>query len=605
MADLTSISNIGKGEEYLSDPRSKILANAEKAYRKRYNDERKVAEQLAKFKEQLDKKYYKTLDDLESKSLKQRLQNAKAAAKEQYEYATSFSEKAQAKLKEYAINSIQAVDKVVNQASNNVDKYINIYSNYMSNIEARIQGTGKSFSGLFGTINANIGSSQYVSQVKVLEKLNSLVESGITYNMEQRAFLAAISEDIAATFDAFDSSLLRLIKIQQADSTQARLGMEATLTQLFNSTFNDSSYLALNTNTSVTNSLLEALSTMDYQTGVAFEYAVQKWLGSLSSVGVSSNTVSNIAQAIGWLASGDIASLSNSSQSQALIAMAAQRAGLPYANMLTEGVSVNDINRLLRSIIEYTQEISQTSNQVVRSEYGKIFGLTMSDMTAIMSLSASDLDTISNSMLSYSNAISEVQSQLTEDLPERLHLSERINNLFENTMTSVGMNIADNAVSYTTWLVADILKNSVGGVDVSVPVPFVGDLGFNVADTLKTGIVGVGLLSEIGTIINGLSGGKLSVDNNKWNAVEVISKGSGYTPTDKEIYTDTSYTGYIGDSSGQITSMKEAATTNITDTTSDMEVIVEILKAWRDNGVPVYGHVSLDNSIDAALGSFV
>ena len=66
-----------------------------------------------------------------------------------------------------------------------------------------------------------------------MKNINKAVESGISYNVAQRAFLETIKDDIAKTFNAFDSTLLQIIRVQQADSTAARLGMEATLNQFF------------------------------------------------------------------------------------------------------------------------------------------------------------------------------------------------------------------------------------------------------------------------------------------------------------------------------------------------------------------------------------
>ena len=90
---------------------------------------------------------------------------------------------------------------------------------------------------MVGTFRDAIGSSRYIKQTEVLQNLSKLVESGTALNLEQRAFLATVSDKIATTFNAFDASLLRIIRLQQEDSTAARLGMEAALTQNLNSMF--------------------------------------------------------------------------------------------------------------------------------------------------------------------------------------------------------------------------------------------------------------------------------------------------------------------------------------------------------------------------------
>jgi hypothetical protein len=47
-----------------------------------------------------------------------------------------------------------------------------------------------------------------------------------------------MTDKLVTTFNAFDSNLLAIIRLQQADSTAARLGMEAILTKNLNSMFN-------------------------------------------------------------------------------------------------------------------------------------------------------------------------------------------------------------------------------------------------------------------------------------------------------------------------------------------------------------------------------
>nr|DAU00298.1 MAG TPA: hypothetical protein [Bacteriophage sp.] len=41
-----------------------------------------------------------------------------------------------------------------------------------------------------------------------------MVDLGINYNLEERAFLATISDKVATTFDAANGTLLRLIRLQ-------------------------------------------------------------------------------------------------------------------------------------------------------------------------------------------------------------------------------------------------------------------------------------------------------------------------------------------------------------------------------------------------------
>lgn len=168
-----------------------------------------------------------------------------------------------------------AVGKAINAAGKSIDSYIDTYSRYMGTIESRIQGSGKTYNELMRTVSTNLAASPYVKQSDMLANINKYVESGITYNLELRSFIASTSDKIAATFNAFDSSLMRIIRIQQADSTVARLGMEATLTQFLQGMFQDTSYLTESAS-SVRGSLLGAESQMGLTGATEFEYVVNK-----------------------------------------------------------------------------------------------------------------------------------------------------------------------------------------------------------------------------------------------------------------------------------------------------------------------------------------
>lgn len=117
--------------------------------------------------------------------------------------------------------------------------------------------------------------SPLVRQEDTVKNIQSMIAAGISFNVEQRAFLATISDKIATTFNATDSTLLKLIKLQQADSTAARLGMESAMTAFLNNMYENTEYLR-GVADSVRSSLAEAMSLMDATSSVGFEYQVQK-----------------------------------------------------------------------------------------------------------------------------------------------------------------------------------------------------------------------------------------------------------------------------------------------------------------------------------------
>jgi hypothetical protein len=102
-----------------------------------------------------------------------------------------------------------------------------------------------------------------------------MVSKGIAYNVEQRAFIETVKDKIATTFSAFDSTLLRLIRIQEKDSTAARLGMESALTSFLNNMYETTEYLS-DVASSVRQQLEQAEALMNSEKAVAFEYQVQK-----------------------------------------------------------------------------------------------------------------------------------------------------------------------------------------------------------------------------------------------------------------------------------------------------------------------------------------
>ncbi len=438
----------------------------------------------------------------------------------------------------------------VNAMGSEMNRVFESYSKYQSTINTRLQGTTNTFSGLQDTLLRGVGATPYLKTQIMLDNLQKLVESGIAFNIEQRAFLSSVSDKIAQTFDAFDSNLTRIIRLQQADSTASRLGMEAYLTRFLNNMFSDTSYLngAFDT---VTGSLVEATSQMTTQMGVQFEYIVQKWLGSLSSVGMSDTSIGNIAQAMGYLATGNVQGLESSGM-QNLIVMAASRAGLSYADMLTRGINLTETNKLLGSMVEYLQQIGSSTNKVVKNQYASTFGVSISDLRAAGNLSGADVKNIGSNLLSYGGSLGELNTQLST-IGQRLSIAEKINNVISNAQFSLYSGIADNPALMGLWKVTDMIQSYTGGINI--PAIFGLGTGANLNTTvenlMKLGVIGVGSLGMIGDVVTGLSNtrdfskvfSKLGGDN-----LAVTGRGKGINLLSsgwKE-----SESGYIGQSSG-------------------------------------------------------
>ena len=119
------------------------------------------------------------------------------------------------------------------------------------------------------------GVSPLIKQESVVSNLEKLVGQGISFDVEQRAFLETIKDKIATTFEAADGTLLRLVRIQQQDTTAARLGMESALTPFLNNMYETTEYMQRVAN-SVRNSFQDADALMGSKSAAAFEYQVQK-----------------------------------------------------------------------------------------------------------------------------------------------------------------------------------------------------------------------------------------------------------------------------------------------------------------------------------------
>lgn len=397
-----------------------------------------------------------------------------------------------------------AVSNTLNQLNSILDKYVS----FQSGVNARLQGSGRTFTTAETLLSTAVGIQPYVKTESMISKLSELVDTGVAYNLEMRAFLGTVSENIASTFNIANASLLRIVRLQQQDSSAARLGVEASLTRFLNGMYQNTEYLSTAYD-NVQTALLEASSTMTGDEAIQFEYQVQKWLGSLYSVGMSDTTVSGLAQALGYLGSGNISALS-SSQYQNLLVMAASRAGMNYSDLLVNGLNSGSTNVLLASMTEYLKEISNGTNQVVKSELARTFGVSMSDLTAAMNLNTDELRTISSRSMNTASALGELSAQLAL-LPLRVSGASQINTLWSNMMWSMGSGVAENPMLSAMWKVTDLIQSTTGGINLPFTLALAGgtgvgiDLNTTVDNLIKLGIVGAGSLGMIGDLVSGLS----------------------------------------------------------------------------------------------------
>ena len=222
---------------------------------------------------------------------------------------------------------------------------------------------------------------------------------------------------------------------------------------------------------------------------------------------------------------------------------------------LHSGIDARGLSRLLGAAIEYGAEIANSKSLVTRSKYAELFGMSIEDLIAFSSLGKLSIGT-----LSYDDMLSETESQLSR-LPSRIHLSEQINNLFDNTLMSTGTALAGNAFGYTTYLVADMLKKATGGIEVPLPM----GMSINVADKLREGVLGVSLLGSMGSLLTNIFAPQ-QLSLSKFSGSTTVTRGGGYTVVDSGVDVGTSQSSYVGASgedvkSSAIASAKEEAAT--------------------------------------------
>lgn len=410
-------------------------------------------------------------------------------------------------------NTLKSMGKAITDGLNAINTAISSYAKYQTAINTRLQGTrGENVINVFGGLVDKLDQvafSPLVSAANLYSNLSNLVGQGIATNVDQRAFFETIKGGIATTFDVTSESLNRMIRLQREDSTAARLGMESYLTRFLNHYVESTEYLQ-STFDSVASSLFEAsavlgaLSGLGSSASVEFEYVVQKWLGTLTGVGLSDATAQNIATALGQLGSGNVDVLNT--QMGTLLTMSASNIGKNIGEILNKGLDADTTNSLLKSMVEYLKTIAGDGTNVTKAELAKVFGVSISDLIAVAQMDQAAINTITDDLLTYGGMYGELRDQFNK-LPSRMGISNILENLFGNLTYQTGMSIASNPASYALWKITDLIQGVTGGI----PIPFITAMGTGVdanstvENLMKIALVGVSTIGNIGGIINGLS----------------------------------------------------------------------------------------------------
>jgi hypothetical protein len=429
-------------------------------------------------------------------------------------------------------------------------------------IDTRLQGSrvndkilGSYWKQLARDMNKIGAVNPYFTQDDFANNIEALVNKGISFDIKQRAFLMTIQEKIANTFDVADGTLLRLVRIQQQDTTAGRLGMESALNSFLNSMYETSEYLS-DVAASVRSSLGEMQALMEGAAATELEFQVQKWMGSLYSVGMSQDAVQSIAQTFGQIASGDVGGLTGNGTGNLLI-MAANEAGMSIADILQDGLNADETNTLMQAMVNYLAEIAETSSdsRVVQQQLANVFGVKASDLRAATNL-ASSLKDVSKQDLTYSGMLGQL-NKMANSMLLRTSTGEMLTNVWDNVQYTMATQMANDPILYLLPRVATLLEDYAGGIDL----PFINVMGFgvdlntSVAQLMNVAAMSGSILGALGPMISGLASaasGSVMLNLagiNTSGKAPVIARGSAQ-PLQHLSGSSLSESGYVGNASG-------------------------------------------------------
>ena len=564
IAKLTEINPLVKSK--LDEKRAYLMAQAELRYRLANNnqytkeqqeaDKKRIDEQLKLSSEMEDE-----LNKHRTKALKEQQKQALQASRNEMHNAVDLSANDMSLTERFAAlkdmaSGMKAVDEDGNETelssikaglattalamadlAKQLESKVDAIASYKGFIDTRLQGSNnKTVLGSYWDQLAkdmiSVGAvTPYFKQEDFANNIKSLVDRGISFDLKQRAFLMTIQEKIANTFDVADGTLLRLIRIQQEDSTAGRLGMESALNSFLNNMYETSEYLS-DVAASVRGSLEEMEALMGGAEATAVEYQVQKWMGSLYSVGMSKEAVSSITTALGQIAAGQVEALTSGNGAGNLMVMAANKAGIPISDILASGLDASETNKLLQATVNYLADIAESSkdNNVVQQQLANVFGVKASDLKAATNLSTGNtLSDVYGEQLTYDNMLRQLY-KMTGSMNLRTSLGEQMNNVWDNVQYTLAGSMASSPIAYLTYKMASLLESTTGGIDIGLPLVFGNGLPvqFKVSDLLRAGSMAGGILGSLGSLINGLAS---SFSGHMMLASMGINSGSGLTVT--------------------------------------------------------------------------
>ena len=561
--------NINYSDSVNYNNRTRAYDSADKFFELR----KKEIEELYKIDEKAAKKQEDELNKLKEKNTRKRLDNERDYIKELYD---EIDEERFGKYKKVhdefkdvqkAFEDGTIFDKVIDKIpsiaanvsdllTNKLDPIINNYIDKQTYISAHLSGSSSSLSQLTDNLQNTLSTSGLVRQEAVYNKLASLVESGIVSNVEQKAFLLTLADDMHMTFDAANGNLARLMRLQGEDLTANRLALTYNLQEFLNATYENSQYIR-DAFQDVSNSLLE-MRALNTGTGAGVENTLQTWLGALYSNGLSSSTATSLAGAFNALGSGDISNLGSGIAN--LVLMGVARAGLDYGDILNSGLNANQTNQIMSGISTYLQEMGANSSNVVKSQLASIFGVNVADLIA-----ASNTGVVNTTM-------NDNIGNLFGDYSSFVSLPAQWKNMFNNMMYTWGTNIASSPLAYGSYEIEKLLAANLS--------PIAGGLFGEQAGNLVAALPLITLLPTLLQTVVGDIVPSIGANSKGLSSIFSALGGLNNSTTVKVSGGGTSASAYIGngDMSGVFSNTRSSAL-NISDTLN-----VEGLKAeWEDN----------------------
>ena len=418
-----------------------------------------------------------------------------------------------------AVAALDTAAAAISDLAKQLENTVDAIGKFKGVIDTRLQGSkndkrmGSYWDQLIVDMTSVGSITPFFKQEDFAKNIQTLVDKGISFDLKQRAFLMTIQDKIATTFEVADGTLLRLIRIQQEDTTAGRLGMESALNSFLNEMYENTEYLK-DVASQVRGSLLEMEALMDdSKAATEVEYQVQKWMGSLYSVGMSQEAVQGIASTLGQIAAGQIDGLTGGSGAGNLLVMAANASGKSIAEILAKGLDANETNSLLQATVNYLADIAESTkgNNVVQQQIAGVFGVKASDLRAATNLRSDPKDhknsigDIYSENLTYSNMLNQLFG-MAGSMYARTSIAEMMNNIWANGQYTLAGSMANNPISYLTYKVASLLDSTVGGIAIPA-VSVMGnmvDLETTTADLMRVASMSGGVLSSLGSMISGL-----------------------------------------------------------------------------------------------------